>query len=393
MGGRAAWGLGKKMVRRTFGVPRDAAPRFGRRAWRWVAALLSAVGVLALLATWWYDELEAVEFAPASARERLEQRTLEQRTSEERTSTSPPWSEVLQPVPGETRPDAAPTRSPVDADGADEALPRLDVEELRSFLVIGSDARAGLAGSRADVILVGLLPEDGSDPQLFSLPRDLWLPDPCRGGHQRINAAFNGCGELANGHELMAIVVEDFTGIPIDHVVTFDFEGFREVIDAVGGVRICVDHPVRDVHGLSLPEGCTLAGGDQALAWVRSRRTQEFVDGRWRTMPGVNDLSRNQRQQDLVEQVARRVESFGTLGNLSAFASSMRDNVALGDNLSLLDGARLAWSMRGRVDDVRRFSIPVVDMTTSAGAQVLLPTEPFATTFVDEVGVELEVAD
>lgn len=381
------------MVRRTFGVPRDAAPRFGRRAWRWVAALLCAVGVLALLATWWYDELEAVEFAPASARERLEQRTLEQRTSEERTSTSPPWSEVLQPVPGETRPDAAPTRSPVDADGADEALPRLDVEDLRSFLVIGSDARAGLAGSRADVILVGLLPEDGSDPQLFSLPRDLWLPDPCRGGHQRINAAFNGCGELANGHELMAIVVEDFTGIPIDHVVTFDFEGFREVIDAVGGVRICVDHPVRDVHGLSLSEGCTLAGGDQALAWVRSRRTQEFVDGRWRTMPGVNDLSRNQRQQDLVEQVARRVESFGTLGNLSAFASSMRDNVTLGDNLSLLDGARLAWSMRGRVDDVRRFSIPVDDMTTSAGAQVLLPTEPFAATFVDEVGVELEVAD
>lgn len=269
-----------------------------------------------------------------------------------------------------------------------EPAPTSRDDDYRSFLVIGSDERSGLAGSRADVLIMGLLPADGTDPIMFSLPRDLWLPDPCRGGHQRINAAYNGCGDDANGLELTSIVVEDFTGIAVDHVASVDFEGFKQVIDAVGGVEICVDNPVRD-GSLRLPAGCTMAGGDQALAWVRSRHTQELVDGEWRAMPGVNDLTRNRRQQALMLQLLGRVGSFETVSHLYSFAQGVSDSVTLGSSLSLLDGVRLAWSLRDEAGNIRRFSIPVEDMRTSDGAQVLLPAEPFSATFERELGRSL----
>lgn len=136
-----------------------------------------------------------------------------------------------------------------------------------------------------------------------------------------------------------------------------------------------------------------MADGEQALAWVRSRKTQELVDGEWRTMPGVNDLTRNQRQQQLMLQLLGRVGSFGTVSNLYSFADGVSDSVTLGAGLNLVDGARLAWGMRGRTGDIQRFSIPVTDMTTSGGAQVLVPTEPFAETFQREVGTEPDAVD
>lgn len=354
----------------------DEAPsRPRRRRWWWVLgiAVVAVVGLsIPLLQS--LRDLQTVGLDPSGARQRLSGRTPS-------TDGSP---EVLVDESGQPVPTA--TMSPEPTGGP---LPPAGDDEYRSFLVLGSDARAGLAGSRADVVILGLLPADGTAPILFSLPRDLWLPDPCHGGSQRINAAFNGCQDMANGFELSAIVVEDFTGIEVDHVVGIDFAGFTEVIDAVGGVRICVDNPVRD-GPLFLPAGCTNATGTQALAWVRSRKTQELVDGEWRTMPGVNDLTRNRRQQDLVLQLLGRVGSFGTVGNLYSLADGVSDSVTVSDGLSNLDGARLVWAMRGRADEVKRFAIPVTDMVTSGGAQVLVPTEPFATTFEREVGVDLE---
>lgn len=318
------------------------------------------------------NDLQRVPVDAGGARDRLADRT--------ELPTLPDEAEVVIVTP-----EPSGTASP-EVDTRSESPLSSDDDAYRSFLVIGSDERAGLGGSRADVMIMGLLPTDGSAPIMFSLPRDLWLDDPCRGGQQRINAAYNGCGESANGFELSSIVVEDFTGIAVDHVVAIDFEGFKQVINAVGGVRICVDNPVREGGTLDLPAGCTMADGDTALAWVRSRKTQEFVDGQWRTMPGVNDLTRNRRQQQLMLQLLGRVGSFDTLGNLYSFAGGVSDSVTLGADLSLFDGARLAWNLRGRADEVRRLSIPVFDTVTSGGAQVLLPIEPFATTFERELG-------
>ena len=162
--------------------------------------------------------------------------------------------------------------------------PHLAPEALQAFLVIGSDYRPQLgAGSRADVIVLVLLPADGADPVMVSIPRDLYLPNPCIGGYTRINATLNGCGEAASGPELLSVAVEDFTGVEIDHFVVFDFEGFKAIVDRVGGVEICVEHAVRDSKTdppLDLPAGCTVADGAMTLSWVRSRHTQELVGRR-----------------------------------------------------------------------------------------------------------------
>ena len=197
-----------------------------------------------------------------------------------------------------------------------------------AFLIIGSDARADRAGTRADVIILALLPADGSSPILVSLPRDLWLDISCWEKPNRINAALNGCGEAASGPELLALTVADFTGIQPDHFALFDFEDFQRVIDAFGGIEICVDYPVREKR-LKLPAGCSTADGATSLLWVRSRKTEEFVDGEWRRMSGVNDITRNERQQDVLLQILASVRSLDTFTSLIDIVDSIADAVTI----------------------------------------------------------------
>lgn len=260
-------------------------------------------------------------------------------------------------------------------DGAAEAAGDPDPDPYTAYLVVGSDE----GDLRADVIILALLPKDGSAPLMVSLPRDLYLPNRCTQGLTRLNANYNGCGPDLNGPTQLAGAVTDFTGIEIDHFALFTMDGFEQIIDAVGGIEICVDHPVREDTRLDLPAGCSQVDGRMALGWVRSRKTQELVDGRWRTMPEVSDLTRNQRQQDLILDVAGRAGSFGSPAELSRFVASLSDAFTLDDRLGLSGAAELAWSNRHlRPEDVVRLTVPVEPYTTSGGAQVLLPTTPFA---------------
>ena len=261
------------------------------------------------------------------------------------------------------------------------AGPVIPDKAFNAFLIVGTDARAGLAGSRADVIILALLPEDGSAPILVSLPRDLYVAIPCWESPRRINVALAGCGSAASGPELLAVTVANFTGIRLDHFALFDFEDFKRVIDAFGGIRICVDNPVRDGL-LDLPAGCTNADGAMALAWVRSRKTQELVDGEWRRMRGVNDLTRNTRQRELLVQLLGKVKSFGTLTSLTNIVASIADAVTIDEGLSITNAIGLAWDLRGvSPGAIGRVTIPVRDFRTDSGAQVLLPTKAFAEVF------------
>jgi LCP family protein required for cell wall assembly len=241
-----------------------------------------------------------------------------------------------------------------------------------AYLVIGSD----LGGFRADVIITVLVPKDGRDPIMFSLPRDLYLPNRCTQDYTRINANLNGCGDI-NGTTLMALAVEDYTGIAIDHVASFDFDGFEDIIDVVGGIEICVPNAVRDAKAeLELPAGCTQANGQQALAWVRSRSTLQLIEGRWSAIQGVNDLTRNARQQDVIISLMARVRQFESPGELSTVVASVADAFTLDDGLGLGEAIDLAWSLRDLdPNKIERVSIPVETYRTDNGALVLLPTE------------------
>jgi len=246
-----------------------------------------------------------------------------------------------------------------------------------SYMVVGSD----IGDYRADVIILVMLPSDGSGPLMVSLPRDLYLPNRCTQSYTRLNANFNGCGAEINGATLLSGAVEEFTGVGVDHFALFTFDGFEEIIDEVGGVEICVDYAVRDRKAdLDLPAGCTNATGAQALAWVRSRSTLEFVDGAWRTMPNVSDLTRNERQQDIILAMLEKAAEFDSPQELAGVVRSVGNAFTLDDQLQLGEAISLAWDLRGlERTEIVQLKIPVEDYRTAEGALVLVPTVPFDT--------------
>jgi LCP family protein required for cell wall assembly len=252
--------------------------------------------------------------------------------------------------------------------------PLLPDDMFTSVLLIGSDK----SGALADVILLVLLPNDGGDPMMVSLPRDLWLPNPCTESFGRINAALNGCGDLATGPELLSLVVEDFTGVAVDHYARVNFAGFSSVIDWMGGVTVCVDAPTRDAKAhLQLDGGCVNAGGETALAWVRSRTTEQLIDGRWQLVAG-SDFSRQRRQQDVLIQLAAKLSTYRSPTSLAEALERLSSAVKMDSGWTISQIAALGYRYRDLdLERVARLTLETVDYRTSGGAYVVLPSVSF----------------
>lgn len=259
----------------------------------------------------------------------------------------------------------------------------LPPEEMEVILLVGSDSRDHLAsvqgfgefgGQRADVVMVLIRPADGSRAALLSLPRDLLVDNVCQeGGEHRLNDALQGCGSL-NGPAALTRTVEDVIGRDVDHFALVDLAGFQEAVDAVGGYEICLERPVRDQRAqLELPAGCTHATGAQTLAWLRSRSTQELTEDGWRVMPGVNDLTRNERQRAFLLSMMGQLSDFGSPTDVADVAQVIAPYVTVDSQLSFIDAVNLAWTMRGlNRGSIDELEIPVSDATTESGAAVLV---------------------
>ncbi|HET8739375.1 MAG TPA: LCP family protein [Acidimicrobiia bacterium] len=249
-------------------------------------------------------------------------------------------------------------------------------ETFEAYLLVGSDA----SGSLADTIILALQPSDGSNPIMVSLPRDLFVWNLCKQTFTRLNSGLGGCPGVASGAELLAIMVEDYTGIPIDHLARVNFDGFARLVDVMGGISVCVDYPTRDAKShLQLDTaGCRVVDGDTALAWVRSRHPEQLVGGDWVPAPG-SDFTRQRNQQDVLFQLAARAAKFSSPAALTERLSAVASLVRLDSSWNLGDAVAAAWRYRGiSKDSVERFSIEVGEYRTSFGAQVLLPSAPFA---------------
>jgi len=192
-----------------------------------------------------------------------------------------------------------------------------------NLLLVGSDSRAGLDGAEAaglgkgqvegqrsdTIMLLHVDPQEGT-AAIVSIPRDLYVPIAATGTPDRINAAF----ALGGADQLIA-TIQSGLGVTINHYVEVEFSGFKEIVDAIGGVTLYIPYPVRDpVSGLSIDRtGCVAVDGDQGLAWVRSRQTQFFVNGAWQ-VDGRGDLGRIERQQEFVRRMMKKALAAG-LGN------------------------------------------------------------------------------
>jgi len=142
---------------------------------------------------------------------------------------------------------------------------------------------------------------------LISFPRDLWVPIAGTGHSAKINSAFEAGKNSTEGAKTLIHTIENNYDVRIDHYVEVDFEGFKSIVNTIGGVNVNFDYPARDFHsGLyQTTAGCVTLYGDEALSYVRSRYYQEKINGRYVSDPR-SDLGRIERQQDFIKRVAAR---------------------------------------------------------------------------------------
>lgn len=260
-----------------------------------------------------------------------------------------------------------------------------------TILLVGSDSRAGLApgqesfgtaeqvsGQRSDAIMLLRIRPARGGAAVLSIPRDLWVPIAGTGQSGRINGAYGG------GPDRLVQTITPALGIPIDHYIEVNFDGFRAVVEAIGGLNMYFPAPARDALAeLDVPTaGCVSLTGAQGLAYVRSRQYQSYEDGRWRTDP-TGDHGRIERQQDFMRRMFRKAAARGLRNPLVAnrLLGVLVQNVKLDRDLGVLDLTRLGWQLRslgsGSGDSVEMMTLPTVG-TRIAGASVLRPEEPDA---------------
>ncbi len=183
----------------------------------------------------------------------------------------------------------------------------------QNWLITGSDSRQGLTrkeerqlatgrgigGHRSDTILVLHIPSNGLPAVLVSIPRDSYVKIPGY-GMNKINAAYD-----FGGPKLLAKTVQNATGLQINHYMGIGFGGLVNVVNAVGGVRMCIPSSLNDpAAGLHLKKGCQNLDGAQALGFVRTRH-----------LFATQDLQREQNQRVFIKALLTKMTSPGNLIN------------------------------------------------------------------------------
>jgi LCP family protein required for cell wall assembly len=235
-----------------------------------------------------------------------------------------------------------------------------------NVLLIGSDSRMGalrsdgvgstdmVGGARSDTVMIAHLPADRSRAVVVSFPRDLQIQrPPCEVWHPasgsytgRVDAGAS-VAKLNTAYEIggplcVTKVVQDLSGLAVTRFVGVDFHGFKHMVDAVGGVRICVERPLKDSHlGTIISQpGYSTISGSTALNYVRARHV---------TGDPTSDYGRIARQQHFLSALLRQVLSPGVLLNpakLRALITAVAANT-VGQNVDSSALLTLAQSVKG----------------------------------------------
>ena len=287
--------------------------------------------------------------------------------------------------------EATPTPDP---DSIPEPMPLLNEEgyDIVNFLLLGADTTNSNNAGRTDVLTIVSVNRTANTVSMLSLPRDLYVYIP---GYrvQRINTAY-GWGEQntgeGSGPQLLMDTIRYNLGIEIDYYARVDFDGFRQIIDDLGGVRVSVDCAIQDWRLIepeldptleenwelfTLPVGVHQMDGDLALWYARSRRTSSDFDRGRRHQALLRALWRRIRSLNLVEQVTdiwpqvlETVETDITLDTMVTYAP-----LALS-----LDTSRIAsYTFRPNIE-VRFWSSP-------EGSSVLAPQRPAITELLQQM--------
>ncbi len=210
-------------------------------------------------------------------------------------------------------------------------------------LIMGVDKGSvpGETESRADILMLVIVSPDGGKAAVVSIPRDTRTAIPGRGGYHKINAA-----HAFGGQQLMIETVREFTGLPVNHFVEIDFEGFKDIVNALGGVRMQIDKAIHDKYAGDVPAGEVVLNGDQALALVRARHDVKAVP------EGDLDRVKNQRRflQAMLSTVSRQRNPFKAMKVVDAVSRDVKTDLSFFRMLSL--GRKLKGG------DLEMFTVP-----------------------------------
>lgn len=217
---------------------------------------------------------------------------------------------------------------------------------VENILLVGSDSREGAdpadsdfastgptdttPGMRSDTLIVVRIDKASGDIALMSIPRDLRVKIGDGEKSAKINSAY---GE---GPEVLVRTVQRALNIPIHQYMEIDFSGFKTIVDAIGGVNVCVPHASRDkATGFYIGrKGCKLLDGTRSLAYARSRYLEQKIDGKW-VMDRTGDTGRGERQREFISALAKDAVRYlvrnplQTHVVLDAVTSAMTVNVGL----------------------------------------------------------------
>lgn len=180
----------------------------------------------------------------------------------------------------------------------------------KNILLLGSDTRTGadaalVSGSRADTIMLMHIPADGKGVYIISIMRDTWVNIPGY-GTAKVNAALN-----YGGISLQVATIENLVGVKIDHVAEIEFEGFKSLVNAIGGVDVQVPFAFTSNVWTFTP-GLMHLNGSGALSFVRERYS--FADG---------DYQRVRNQRAFLRGLYNTMKAKGALSNIASFQSSI----------------------------------------------------------------------
>ncbi|PJJ00179.1 LytR family transcriptional attenuator [Streptomyces sp. 2333.5] len=252
-----------------------------------------------------------------------------------------------------------------------------------NYLIVGSDSREGLTdeekrdlhtgsagGRRTDSMI--LLHTGAGGTTMVSLPRDSWLTvpgytSPMTGKHHgpvkdKLNAAF-----AVGGPKMLVRTIERNTGVPIHHYVEVGFAGFVNLVNAVGGVPICLDRDLKDKKsGANFTKGCHTLDGRAALAFVRQRHQE-----------AQGDLGRSKNQRKFLSALAHRAGKPGTVLNPFSLYGALNaglDTLIVDRETGLVDLARMFRAVQGVTGGHgKQINVPVASLgfRTRKGSAVL----------------------
>jgi LCP family protein required for cell wall assembly len=270
--------------------------------------------------------------------------------------------------------------------GQTGVTPTRTVVGAQNWLIMGSDTRQGkgndqygrdVLGARSDTVILAHIARGAKSATLVSIPRDSYVQIPaCKetGGSSGMSAPqmnkFNAAYSIG-GPACTIKTVQSLTHIAIDHWVVLDFEGFQQIVNALGGVSVCLSKPINDPvrtdpltggkigSGLIAHAGVNNFDGKQALAFVRSRYA--VGDG--------SDLDRIKDQQTFISAVIRKVTSVGLLldpPKLLSVARAAVHSLAVDKGMSLARLADFAHKLHSLPPSkVRLLTVPLSSTTAS----------------------------